>query len=303
MQYLSKTGAGAWKHRPLALGFMLLLALPLASCDHPNLFSSDNSSSLWQSENAGPALVRVEITGGFAGVNQLLVVQSDGAVLYYDRYPDGGYVTIALSGQEVAELRSVFINNNFLGLNRRYVGAGADYFYYDITYTQNDVSNSVLTDYEHAPQQLRNVIDRLRGLIERLRARVLEIRLEVSADTLRSGESLTLKLIATNTTAQTQRLHFASGQEYNFFAVAAQQISHTTYRSEQERLWSWDNGMAFIQVISNVDLPAGERLEYTTTWDGRGNDGTRVSGNILLGAELVSNPGGASELQSIYVQR
>ncbi len=98
---------------------------------------------------------------------------------------------------------------------------------------------------------------------------------------LKVGESVGVKMTATNTTKETQTLHFGSGQSFDVFVnnEAGQQV------------WSWGANKRFIQSIRDVPLAPGESKTFEATWDGTiFPDFKKEAGTYTIQAVLTTNP-------------
>ncbi|MFQ5641238.1 MAG: BsuPI-related putative proteinase inhibitor [bacterium] len=254
-----------------------------------------------RSSDETPEVIRLNITGGIAGINQELIVRQNGFIEFQNNFPFGGSYTDALTSEEFASLHSLFLDNNFTRLNERYVTENtADFIYYEITFIQDDLSKTVFADHSAAPLGLKTIIEHLKAIIQNITQDGLQFRLEVSKDSLRVGEPAVLKLIVKNISGQNIALHFQDGQRFNFFAQGILTASPDS-RIALQKLWNWDQDKVFDQATHTIDLPAGNALEFVANWDGADNNGSVLSGNIWVGGELVSTPGGTTPMIRVVI--
>lgn len=282
--------------------FGILLALTFfftTACEHPKIFSStDGTDPLSEGSDDAPVIISIKITGGFAGLNQELVVHQGGFIELRNNFPYGGSLSAFLTSEQYAYLHSLFLDNQFSRLNERYITENtADFIYYEITFSQNDLQKTVYADYTAAPPGLKAIIDQLNWHVQQLTQNTLKLRIETSKDSLQAGESVALKLVVENVSGQNLVLFFNDGQRFNFFAQSVLPDNSTGL----QRTWSWEQDKLFDQATHTIELPAANTLEYEIEWDGRDNAGNRYSGNILLGGELVSTPGGTTPMMRLYL--
>ena len=68
---------------------------------------------------------------------------------------------------------------------------------------------------------------------------------------------VTLTLAVTNTTSQSQTLHFPTSQQADFLA---------TLPAGGAPVWHWAHGMSFAQMLGSVTLAPGDNLVHSVTW-------------------------------------
>jgi hypothetical protein len=283
--------------------FSLIFALAalIWSCSNANLFSTNDDEKAERTLDgpSGQTVVEMRITGGFAGVNQQLLIDANRYVQFIDQRGQRGQVETVLTTEEMNRLITVFIEQDFVHLKSQYIDANvADAFFYRIIYRYNGADKEVETDYFGAPAELRIIVDHLLNLIKPLHGLALEFK--TSAEQLRHGEKLTLTLTATNRNTTPLTIH-TGGQKYDFFATSA--ATAESRAAAQTARWNWAYDKVFIAIVITETLQPGESRTYSAEWDGRSNQGELLEGEFLLGARLVSQPGGFSALQKVVVTK
>lgn len=287
--------------RSARLFFILLIAAFAWGCDHTNIFSSRDDEKTTEPYDgpSGETVIAMYVTGGFAGVNQQLLIDANRYVRYTDAGLQNGQLETILAAEEHTRLIRLFIEKDFFHLQSQYLDAKiADAFYYRIIFRHGGAVKEVATDYFSAPADLQILIDNLRNIVDNLRTNSLMLEFKTSADTLHHGGKLTLTLIATNRSATPLTLRFRSGQVFDFFATLP---VVTTNAFPPPFVWNWAHDKVFIAVITTKTWQPGERYTYEVEWDGRNNKGDFVDGEFWLGARLVAIPGGYSPLRRVVV--
>jgi hypothetical protein len=134
------------------LAVLLVIALMCAGCT--------SEPSVPQKPSNPPAvMVDYTRTGGIAGFNDHIVVFENGDVIYSTRDRTGGF---SLDAEKLHDLEQAFKNAHFTELNSTYPApaAGADYFYYQITYGGHTVN----TETTGVPETLIDIINRMDSL-------------------------------------------------------------------------------------------------------------------------------------------
>lgn len=274
------------------------LSYLLCSCDLPAILSSDEERNLNQTRQMQNIFLSVEITGGFAGVHQLLNVSKQGEVIFLEDLFTGKKIRAQLHREKIQELQNLILTNYFFQLGDRYINNHiADAFFYTIQVSLAGKSKTVQTNYYGAPQNLKNIVDAIVQVIQQLKTTGIELTLSLSKDQIRVGEEVELTLHVTNKSGRPLGLHFTSGQIFDFYA---QPIIHGVVQPDSIT-WNWAHDKAFIQILRDEILQPGEARNFQVTWDGRNNDGRQVSGEFLMGAELVSTPGGSPAGQRLTI--
>lgn len=278
--------------RPL-FSIVAILGLLVTGCDFPGVFDgSDDKDTPASNSSPAATLLSVAITGGFSGVQQLLAVAETGRSVFTDDFFPGATWTRQLPEQELDDLNKLMRDNNFVSLASEYIDPQvADAFFYAISYS----SKTVRTDNFAAPQNLKNIIAGILQLINATRFSELELTLALSADEIRSGESVEMTLNVTNAGQDALTLHFNDGQIFDFLAL--------TVQSEKDPVlvWNWAHDKAFTAALWDLTLQPGDSRSYQVTWDGTNNAGDAMTGEFIMRAELVSTPGGSPEQKTLTI--
>lgn len=285
---------------------ILIFAFAVTGCGRSNLFeATENKPTDSVFKPSGETAIAMEVTGGLAGIYQNLTIDANGYARFVDAQRGGGQIAAVLTAGEFGSLVTLFLQNDFLHLNDRYVQENtADAFNYDVYFNFAGSSKRVLTDNLEAPASLRAVIARLTEVAEKLSASALTLELALDRELLHAGESVTLTLTAANNTSQPLPLN-TGGQKFDFFAfpAAALTLAPQTQLQLPEPAWHWSFEKAFIAIVENTTLAPGEALQYSVTWDGKGNNGEQLEGAYFIGAQLVASPGGMTALRELRIQR
>lgn len=285
---------------------ILISAFVMSGCGRGNLFeATENKQTDSVFKPSGETAIAMEITGGLAGIYQNLTIDANGYARFVDAQRGGGQIAAALTAEEFGSLVALFLQNDFLHLNDRYVQENtADAFNYDVYFNFAGSSKRVITDNLEAPANLRAVIARLTEAAEKLSASALTLELALDRELLQAGESVTLTLTAANNTSQPLPLN-TGGQKFDFFAFPAAALTLAPQMQLQlpEPAWHWSFEKAFIAIVENTTLAPGEALQYSVTWDGKGNNGEQLEGAYFIGAQLVASPGGMTALRELRIQR
>lgn len=284
---------------------ILISAFVMSGCGRSNLFeATENKQTDSVFKPSGETAIAMEVTGGLAGIYQNLTIDANGYARFVDAQR-GGQIAAALTAEEFGSLVTLLLQNDFLHLNDRYVQENtADAFNYDVYFNFAGSSKRVITDNLEAPASLRAVIARLTEVAEKLSASALTLELALDRELLQAGESVTLILIAANNTSQPLPLN-TGGQKFDFFAFPAVALTLAPQMQLQlpEPAWRWSFERAFIAIVENATLAPGEALQYSVTWDGKGNNGEQLEGAYFIGAQLVASPGGMTTLRELRIQR
>lgn len=284
---------------------ILIFAFAVTGCGRSNLFeATENKQTDSVFKPSGETAIAMEVTGGFAGIYQNLTIDVNGYARFVDAQR-GGQIAAALTAEEFGGLVTLFLQNDFLHLDDRYVQENtADAFNYDVYFNFAGSSKRVITDNLEAPANLRAVIARLTEAAERLSASALTLELVLDRELLQAGESVTLTLTAANNTSQPLPLN-TGGQKFDFFAFPAAALTLAPQMQLQlpEPAWHWSFEKAFIAIVEKTTLAPGEALQYSVTWDGKGNNGEQLEGAYFIGAQLVASPGGMTALRELRIQR
>ena len=114
----------------------------------------------------------------------------------------------------------------------------------------------------------------------------LRLDLRTNQPAYRLGEPVTLTLRATNPTPRQVSLTAPTSQLYDF----------SVYHGERQ-VWRWSAGKAFLMVITELSIPAGQSRAFTEVWDQRDQEGRqvppgeyRVVGNLVAAEQLGEKP-------------
>jgi hypothetical protein len=272
------------------------------ACDQPRLFDA-KTRTLGQDQSPlrgsnGDPVINLSITGGFAGVNKLLVIDSNGFVSFTDFTAGSTRYTDYLTATEYADLLAKFAAADYFHLSDSYMTPdAADLFWYDLTFTQNGVSKRVVTDHLTAPASLQEIIEALERIIRGMVENSPQLTLTADRESFKSGETVKLALTVANITDHALTLNFRDGQVFDFYVIAAE---NTGLRAPA-REWNWAHGKAFTQSTQTISLAAGQKAVYEIEWNGRDNDGQQLLGSVLVAAELMSVPGGSTRLLPLLI--
>ncbi len=278
---------------------VLALAAAIAGCDFPTLLSSEANDRQRENAPGAPMLFEVEITGGIAGVWQQLSVTSDGVATFSLHLRDGRQRRLHLSEEELTQWRRLFQQSQFFNLKDEYLSNVVDAFYYSITFYDQARRKTVLTDGFAGPDGLRRIVNALMDLQQKVWHNGLDLQLQLSQARIRAGDSVQITLLVANTRAEPVKLHFRTGQIFDFYAIPADM--REPKELSRVRLWNWAHDKIFTQVLWELTLQAGESRSFQVIWDGRGNDGRQLTGSMLIGAELRSVPGGRPQSQALEI--
>ena len=290
-----------YKNRVCFLWF-IAVGLLLMSCEHPKIFSPAENVEQFTANEIVPALIKMHITGGFAGLNQKMVVRQDGAIEFSDNFPYGHSRSDVLSQAELNDLNEAFLNNRFLVLDDNYLTPNvADFIYYEISYQSSDVHKTVFADYSAAPPSLRKVIDVLNAHIAALNRNGLDLQLSMSSDSLHLNQTVGLQLRATNTSEQPIELKFQDSQRFNFIAYRPIEAASVDQRQNVSTEWQWQQGKDSDTAIGLQMLLPGQTLTFDVEWNGTSETGSRVSGDLWIAGQLIAVPGGATQALHIFI--
>lgn len=273
-------------------------------CENANLFDPSGS----EKENnsgfgpSGEVAIAMTMQGGFAGVHRHLTIETNGYLRFVDYTAGDGQIVSLLPSRDYDALVAYFLEKDFFNLEENHFDPNAaDAFVYRVQFQHGGREKTVNADEIQAPENLQDLIARLQRIIEDLKEKAPVLSLSMDRQTLRHGQSVALTLTAAN--PQTHDLQLTSGvQMFEFFAIpAAQGLPHPPENHPSSFVWNYTHGKAFIMIVQTTTLAAGERLTFQTTWDGRSNTGELLEGAYLVGAQLLSAPGGYTGLQTLQI--
>ncbi len=270
------------------------------ACDFPSILNGDKESLDSEKSSVAENLLFVEISGGFAGVNQRLAVDEFGRVVFEDSFHPGAKWVVQLATNELDSLVNLFVDNSYFQLDYQHFDSRvADAFVYAISFAHDNTSQTVTTDYFGAPDNLKRIVDGVVLLITRVKENGLELVLELNKKEIMVGEKLDLKLIVTNISDKSLILHFSSGQIFDFIVVS--EPTNAVANEGDRLIWNWAHDKVFTAHTWDLILESGENKTYQIAWDSRNNSGITINGEIYIAAQLVSLPGGSSEQQRLII--
>jgi hypothetical protein len=287
----------------LVLAAMISMAFG-HGCENANLFESPQS----ETENklgfgpSGEVVIAMDMQGGFAGVHRTLTIETNGYVRYVDYRDTTGESVSMLKPEEYNALVAYFLEKDFFNLEDAYFEPNAaDVYQYNLRFQHGGRDKTVGADELRAPANLRDLIARLHEVTEGLKQNALELSLVMDRRTLQHGQTVELTLTATN--RHSHSLQLISGvQMFEFFAVPlVANAPRLGGDHSSSFVWNSTYGKAFIMLAQFTTLAAGESLTFHGTWDGRGNNGELLEGSYLVGAQLLSSPGGITSLQALQI--
>lgn len=267
------------------------------ACNFIGIFGGDSESNGSAPSKPAAQVLSVAVSGGFAGVDQHLIVATDGTVTYEDRTLRGDKATVILAVAEIDSLTDLMNANRFFELGDSYITANtADAFLYQVTYTIDDQTKTVRTDDIAAPDNLKRILAGVLRIMEKARDNGLELDLLLSRTQIVKGESVAMTLHVKNKRNTPLVLHFSDGQMFDFIVV-----QDPLDATAEALVWRWSHDRVFTQALSNLTLTPGEERSFQVTWDGRNNQRDAVTGEFAVQAELVSVPGGTTRRQVITI--
>ncbi len=278
--------------KPLFYSTMTLFVLFFVACDFPSPFSGDDQKADTTQEalESGTIFFNVDISGGFAGVRQILQVDESGNVFFKDSLRPGATWKILLAPAQLEDIKKVMTENDFFGLNDSYIDTRtADAFIYAISYRENDQNKTVHTDGISVPENVTRIIQGILELVSKVTSFGLQFDLQLSQSQIKPDENVEMTLLISNVSDQPIRLRFDSGQVFDFLAVKEPVVGD----GPESVVWNWAHDKAFTLQILAFSIQPGETKSYQVTWDGRDNNGDAVNGRFAIRAVLVSIPGGS----------
>ncbi len=278
--------------KPIFYSTMTLFVLFFVACDFPSPFSGDEQQTGTQQEAVEPGTIflNVDITGGFAGVQQNLQVDESGNAFFKDSLRPGANWKVQLAPAQLEDIKKLMTENDFFGLNDSYIDTRtADAFIYAISYRENDQNKTVHTDGISVPENVTRIIQGILGLVSKVTGFGLQFDLRLNRSQIKPDENVEMTLLIANVSDQPIRLRFESGQVFDFLAVKEPVVGD----GPESVVWNWAHDKAFTLQIWTLDIQPGETKSYQVTWDGRDNNGDVVNGRFAIRAVLVSIPGGS----------
>lgn len=279
-----------------------VLVLFSLACNFPSILSDEKKEEETPLDNAEQSgiLLNVDITGGFAGVQQNLQIDQAGNAHFTDTDSPGAVLTSQLTESELGNLKKLMGENNFFQLSDSYIDSRvADAFIYTISYHESDKSKTVQTDGISAPENLKTIVEGILVVKSRITENGLRLELQVSKSQIKPGEAVELTLLVTNVTDSPLTLTFHSGQIFDFEVA---KIPPPGSLAPEILIWNWAHNKAFTLQIWTLVVQPGETKSYQVTWDGKDNNGNTVQDKFAIRASLLSVPGGSPEEKSIVVE-
>ncbi len=261
------------------------------ACDFASPFGGDEPANTSQEEfEPGTIFLNVDITGGFAGVQQNLQVDESGTAFFKNSLRPGANWKIQLTSAQLEDITKLMAENDFFGLNDSYIDTrAADAFIYAISYREDDQNKTVHTDGISVPENVTRIIQGILELVSKVTGHGLQFDLQLNQSQIKLDENVEMTLLVTNVSDQPIRLRFDSGQVFDFLAVKEPTVGD----GPEFVVWNWAHDRAFTLQILAFSIQPGETKSYQVTWNGRGNNGDAVNGRFAIRAVLVSIPGGS----------
>jgi len=261
------------------------------ACDFASPFGGDEPANTSQEAvEPGTIFLNVDITGGFAGVQQNLQVDESGNAFFKDSLRPGANWKVQLAPAQLEDIKKLMTENDFFGLNDSYIdNRTADAFIYAIFYREEDQSKTVHTDGVSVPENVTRIIQGILELVSKVTGYGLQFDLLLNQSQIKPDENVGMTLLITNISDQPIRLRFDSGQVFDFLAVREPVVGD----GPEFLVWNWAHGKAFTLQIWTLEIQPGETKSYQVIWDGRDNNGDAVNGRFAIRAVLVSIPGGS----------
>ena len=279
----------------LCLFFSVILMIFVLSCNSIKIFAPDNTKPNDNSQN-DETLLRVRITGGFAGINETIELKSSGYALLSGGFQASEKKT-RLSLQEVSEVFTSFMGNNFFNLKSNYISKEvADAFYYEIYFNSGEKEHTVYTNGFDIPDNLEQILKKIHWLENRIMNDGLVLSLATDKQKLSPRDSLKITFTVANTSSEKITLKFYTSQVFDIVVYNASVLN------DENIVWNWAHDKAFLQVVTERDIAAGDTLAYDYIWDGRDNQGRRVKGTAYVVGKLLSVPGGSTRAVQITLE-
>ncbi len=275
----------------LTLYSLTLFALFFVACNFASPFGGDEQAGTPdEAVESGTVFLNVDITGGFAGVQQNLQLDESGNAFFKDSLRPGANWRIQLGLEQLEDIKKLMSENDFFGLNDSYIDTrAADAFLYTISYRENDQKKTVLTDGMSVPENVDRIIQGVVELISKVTGHGLQFDLRLNKSHINTDENVEMTLLVSNVTDQPIRLRFESGQVFDFLAVKEPVVGDGL----ELVVWNWAHDKAFTLQILGFSIQPGETKSYQVTWNGRDNNGGALNERLAIRAVLTSIPGGS----------
>jgi len=267
--------------------FVTIIWIGVFSCNSIKIFGPEKSNAD-NSMQKDETILRVKITGGFAGINETIELQTSGSAMVRGAI-QANEKRVQLKLEEVSDIFTTFMTNDFFALKSNYISKDvADAFYYDIYFNSGEKEHSVVTNGFDVPQNLSRILEKIHWLENRIMNDGLVLELSVDKQNVTPQDSLRITFTATNTSSENLKIKFTSSQIFDLLAYNSPDLT------DEHIIWNWAHGKGFLQVITEREIPAGEVLTSDYLWDGRDNNGNRVKGIVYIVGSLLSTPGGTT---------
>ena len=119
----------------------------------------------------------------------------------------------------------------------------------------------------------------------------LVLELKLPAEPVKLGEPVKMKLVLRNNGNEAVTLRFNTSQRYDFIV-----------RSEDDEvIWQWSHGKAFLQVIGEKKIDPHDELVFEETWMQVDNNGNKVEGGVYWVEGIVTCVQPMSEIGCVVV--
>ncbi|RYG66401.1 hypothetical protein EON80_15500 [bacterium] len=108
-----------------------------------------------------------------------------------------------------------------------------------------------------------------------------EVTVKAAKADYAAGKELELQVSVRNTTKETAKLQFNSGQKYDFSARKA---------GENELSWLWSMDKIFTQALSSQEVKPGEVISFKGSWPSPAAGEYTVVGIITANGRIKSAP-------------
>ncbi len=124
----------------------------------------------------------------------------------------------------------------------------------------------------------------------------LVLTLQAGKSTYGRGETVRFTFTARNTSQQSMKVNFPSGQEFD---ITATPVTNTPLWSSQMAAWNWAHGRRFKQSVGERTIAPGATKTWTATWKQTDNSGRLMArGRYGVQARLMS-PQGVNNLSNV----
>ncbi|HPN36107.1 MAG TPA: hypothetical protein PK843_16470 [bacterium] len=278
---------------------LLFLSLLLA-CDTVHLFEPVEPL-ITPAASADRPMVTVVITQDPVHTWQAMEIHEDGLAVVrgHSRYQEK---RARFSAQELRALREQFQQQNFLQLPEQLIDrANSSAAVYEIAFNSGQDSNKVRTNDLVGNASVAQLLSLLDYAAKRVIDDGLEFALESNRTSIVSGRPAVLQLAVSNRGPASIPLSFHGNGIYRFFVQPVD--------FEESKSLAPSSVVSLLGASRETLPPAatgwirpGETLRYALPWDGRDASGNRLSGPMMICAELLSVPGGITAPLRVTVE-